>query len=82
MATPIESCNLHKDYPMGEVVVADLRGVDLAASPGKFVAIMGPSGSGKSTLLHLLAGLEHASAGQVHLGPTGATPAWSLDSTG
>jgi len=31
----------------------------------EFVAVRGPSGCGKSTLIHLLAGLEHPSAGEI-----------------
>ena len=42
-----------------------LDGVDLAVSPGEFVALIGPSGAGKSTLLGLLAGLETPSEGSV-----------------
>src|SRR5690554_2958402 len=34
---------------------------------------MGPSGSGKSTLMHLLAGLDSATSGTVHLGETELT---------
>jgi putative ABC transport system ATP-binding protein len=67
MSHRIEARQVHKVYPMGEVSVAALRGVDLAVAPGEFVAIMGPSGSGKSTLLHLLGGLEGVSAGEVAL---------------
>lgn len=43
-------------------------GIDFAAGAGEFVSILGPNGAGKSTLLRLLAGLEKASAGSVHLG--------------
>jgi NitT/TauT family transport system ATP-binding protein len=33
---------------------------------GEFVAFLGPSDCGRSTLLHLIAGLEDATAGQIH----------------
>ncbi len=40
----IETHGLTKVYRMGPVEVYALRGVDVAVSPGEFVAIMGPSG--------------------------------------
>jgi NitT/TauT family transport system ATP-binding protein len=43
-----------------------LRDIDLDIVPGEFVAFLGPSGCGKSTLLYLIAGLEDATAGQIH----------------
>lgn len=42
-----------------------LRQVDLHIAGGEFVVIVGRSGCGKSTLLRLIAGLEHASSGEL-----------------
>jgi putative ABC transport system ATP-binding protein len=47
--------------------VRALRGVDLDVDRAEFLAIMGPSGSGKSTLLNVIAGLDIADEGEVHL---------------
>ena len=44
-----------------------LRGLDISIAPGEFVAIVGRSGCGKSTLLRLLAGLDQANNGDLHL---------------
>jgi sulfate/thiosulfate transport system ATP-binding protein len=42
-----------------------LKGVNLTAPDGAFLALLGPSGAGKTTLLRILGGLEHADLGQV-----------------
>ena len=49
--------------PQGELKV--LEGVELEVAKGEMVAVVGESGSGKTTLLSLLAGLDHATAGEV-----------------
>jgi putative ABC transport system ATP-binding protein len=65
-AAPVFSAHgLTKVYPMGEIVVHALRGVDFDLSAGEFVVLLGPSGSGKSTLLNILGGLDTPTDGNV-----------------
>jgi putative ABC transport system ATP-binding protein len=54
-----------KDYPMGEVTVHALRGLDLNITSGEFIVLLGPSGSGKTTALNLMGGLDKPSDGHV-----------------
>ena len=44
-----------------------LRGIDLAVERGEFISVVGPSGCGKTTFLRIVAGLEHATSGDVML---------------
>jgi putative ABC transport system ATP-binding protein len=62
-----------KVYGKGDATVHALDNVSASFYAGQFTAIMGPSGSGKSTLLHVLAGLDRASSGKVHIGDTDLT---------
>src|SRR5436309_2642216 len=57
----------------GDAAVDALRDVDVSIERGKLTAVMGPSGSGKSTLMHILAGLDHPSAGSVEIDGTDIT---------
>jgi putative ABC transport system ATP-binding protein len=66
-AAIIEVNGLTKTYPVGDVPVHALRGVDLEIRKGEFVAIIGASGSGKSTLFHVLGGLTPATSGAVRI---------------
>ncbi len=63
-----QALQLTKTYPMGDVQVHALRGVDLELYAGEFVVILGASGSGKSTLLNILGGLDVPSSGSVRFG--------------
>jgi lipoprotein-releasing system ATP-binding protein len=75
----LEAKGLAKVYRQGLAPVDALRDVTVRIARGEMVAVMGASGSGKSTLLHLLAGLDHPSAGSVWLGGVELT---SLDEEG
>ncbi|GAB2954419.1 ABC transporter ATP-binding protein [Hafnia psychrotolerans] len=56
--------DLQKRYDNVEV----LRHINLTIQDGEFVVLVGPSGCGKSTLLRTIAGLELATAGNIHIG--------------
>jgi ABC-type sugar transport system ATPase subunit len=48
--------------------VSALADVHLSVKRGEFCVVVGPSGCGKSTLLRVIAGLDRASSGTVHIG--------------
>jgi putative ABC transport system ATP-binding protein len=56
---------LTKVYRRGDSEIVPLRALDLSIPRGAFVSLMGPSGSGKTTLLNLLAGIDHATSGEL-----------------
>ncbi len=55
--------SLHKRF--GSVDV--LKGIDIEARSGEFIALVGPSGCGKSTLLAMIAGLESVTSGEIRI---------------
>ena len=61
----VECRGVGKIYASKAGPVEALRGIDLAASEGEFVCLLGLSGCGKSTLLQLIAGLEAPTAGSI-----------------
>lgn len=59
----LELSQLHKTFGAAQA----LSGVDLVATAGTVHAVLGENGAGKSTLMKLLAGAEHADAGELKL---------------
>lgn len=63
--TVLQTHNLCKVYPMGEVTVQALKNVNFRLYEGEMTVLLGASGSGKSTLLNIIGGLDVASSGSV-----------------
>ena len=61
--TALTLTNVNKSF--GKVHV--LKDINLDVEQGEFVVFVGPSGCGKSTLLRVIAGLEDATSGDIHI---------------
>lgn len=68
MAEAVSIHGVGRDFATREGTHGVLRNIDLTATPGEFVAILGASGCGKSTLLRLVAGLDRPTTGQIRIG--------------
>lgn len=79
--SPLSALDISKSY--ADRLVLD--GVDLVATPGQPVGIVGENGVGKSTLLRILAGIEPADGGTISrpddLGYIAQEPEFDLGST-
>ena len=63
MPPAIKISQLHKHYK----TLHALRGVDFEVPTGCFFGLLGPNGAGKSTLINIMAGLVHATHGNVRI---------------
>ena len=61
----VEIKDLWKIYPMGNLEVQALRGVNLEIAKGEFVSVAGPSGSGKTTLMNIIGLIDSFNRGSL-----------------
>jgi len=66
----VSTKDLIKVYRAGKSEVIALRGLDMRAPDGEFVAVRGPSGCGKTTLLNLIGGIDRPTAGRIEVDGT------------
>jgi putative ABC transport system ATP-binding protein len=64
----IELKNVSRNYPMGEVEVQALKGIDLSVKQGDFMAVVGHSGAGKTTIMNIIGLIDDPSSGDVFIG--------------
>lgn len=57
----IELKNINKSFGEHHAV----KGLDMTIEDGELLVLLGPSGCGKSTTMNMIAGLEHATSGQI-----------------
>jgi putative ABC transport system ATP-binding protein len=65
MSAIVAISDVIKEYPLGNLRVRALHGVNLEIQKGEFTVIAGPSGSGKTTLLNLIGCVDVPTTGSV-----------------
>ncbi|MBN1834645.1 MAG: ABC transporter ATP-binding protein [Spirochaetales bacterium] len=58
---------VRKVYPLGNVSVEAVKGIDLCIEKGDFISIAGPSGSGKTTILNMIGCIDTPTEGTVEI---------------
>ena len=64
---PVARRDAGRDASGGSRSIEVMRDIAFEARAGEFVSVIGPSGCGKSTLFDIIAGIEHADAGEVRV---------------
>jgi putative ABC transport system ATP-binding protein len=59
--------DLWKVYPMDNIQINALNGIDLEITEGDFVSVAGPSGSGKTTLMNIIGLIDRPSRGYLEI---------------
>jgi len=62
--------DIWKIYPMGNLEVEALKGVNLQIMEGEFVSVAGPSGSGKTTLMNIIGLIDNFNRGRLIINNT------------
>lgn len=75
----IECRDIHKEYRVGHVNKAVLKGVDFNINPRDRIGLLGRNGAGKSTLIRLIGGIEIPTSGKI---VRKMTCSWPLGFTG
>ncbi|MBV9218839.1 MAG: ABC transporter ATP-binding protein [Methylobacteriaceae bacterium] len=71
MTANVELVDVTKQFGNGLVAVDKAR---LSVAAGEVVCLLGPSGCGKTTTLRMIAGLEHATSGDILIGGQRVNP--------